>query len=55
MKQHIIYLLLLMALAVACSDDDQLTPTETPEFGYFVPQGEHDYDDVCDFLDAVFA
>ena len=45
MKQHIIYLLLLMALAVACSDDDQLTPTETPEFGYFVPQGEHDYDD----------
>ena len=35
-----------MALAVACSDDDQLTPTETPEFGYFVPQGgEHDYDD----------
>ena len=42
MKQHIIYLLLLMALAVACSDYYKFKPTETPEFWYLVPRGEHD-------------
>ena len=29
MKQYIIYLLILMVSLVACSDDDELNPTET--------------------------
>lgn len=45
MNQKILYIFIcVVILFVACNDDDKLTPTETPEFGYFVPQGEHDYD-----------
>ena len=29
----------------ACNEEEALTPTERPEFGYSVPQGDHDYDD----------
>lgn len=45
MKLHLIYLFILAACMLACDDENGLTPTETPEFGYSVPQGEHDYDD----------
>ena len=45
MKLHLIYIFILAASLVACNDDNSLTPTETPEFGYSVPQGNHDYDD----------
>ena len=44
MKRRI-FLLLLVIFAVACHEEETLTPTETPEFGYSVPQGNHDYDD----------
>lgn len=44
MKQYI-YLFLFMSCLVACHEDDELTPTERPEFGYSVPQGNHEYDD----------
>ena len=44
MKLHIIYLFILAVSLVACDDENALTPTVTPEFGYSVPQGEHDYD-----------
>lgn len=37
--------MLLVIFAVACHEEETLTPTETPEFGYSVPQGNHDYDD----------
>ena len=36
--------MMIGVLATAC-DEEELTPTETPEFGYHVPQGDHDYDD----------
>ena len=39
-----IYLFLFVACLVACHEDDELTPTERPEFGYSVPQGNHEYD-----------
>lgn len=45
MKLHFIYIFILAASLVACDDENSLTPTETPEFGYSVPQGNHDYDD----------
>ena len=45
MKLHFIYLFILAVSLVACDDENALTPTATPEFGYSVPQGEHDYDD----------
>ncbi len=45
MKQHLIYLFMLVASLIACSDDDNLTPSERTEFGYTVPQGDHEYDD----------
>lgn len=35
--------LCLMAM-VACHDEDTLTPTEQPEMGYVLPQGNHDFD-----------
>ena len=41
MKRRI-FLLLLVIFAVACHEEETLTPTETPEFGYSVPQGNHD-------------
>ena len=39
------YLFILVGCLLACNDEDSLTPTEIPEFGYSVPQGNHDYDD----------
>lgn len=45
MKLYFIYLFILAGCLSACNDEDSLSPTETPEFGYSVPQGEHDYDD----------
>lgn len=36
---------MLVASLIACSDDDNLTPSERTEFGYTVPQGDHEYDD----------
>ena len=36
--------MMMGVLATAC-EDEELTPTETPEFGYHVPQGDHDYDE----------
>lgn len=44
MKLYLILFILAVWL-VACDDDNTLIPTETPEFGYSVPQGNHDYDD----------
>ena len=44
MKRYI-YVLLFAACVAACDEEDALTPTERPEFGYSVPQGDHDYDD----------
>lgn len=45
MKQRILYILICVsAWMVACNDEDALSPTETPENGYIVPQGNHDYD-----------
>lgn len=44
MRQYI-YLFLFVTCLVACHEDDELTPTERPEFGYSVPQGNHEYDD----------
>lgn len=29
---------------MACEENEELTPTERPEFGYSVPQGNHEYD-----------
>ena len=39
-----IWLLLLLGSLVSCSKEDALSPTKEPEFGYHVPQGDHDYD-----------
>ena len=35
--------LCLMAM-IACHDESALTPTEQPEMGYVLPQGNHDFD-----------
>ncbi len=45
MKLHIIYLLMLVISLSACSKDDELLPSENSEFGYVVPQGDHEYDE----------
>ncbi len=45
MKLYFICLFMLAGCLLACNDENTLTPTETPEFGYSVPQGDHDYDD----------
>lgn len=45
MKQKILYILICFsAWMVSCDKEDTLSPTETPENGYSVPQGTHDYD-----------
>ncbi len=45
MKQKILYILICVSVwMVSCNDEDTLSPTETPENGYIVPQGNHDYD-----------
>lgn len=45
MKLYYVCLSMLVTFFVACNDEDNLVPTDTPEFGYRVPQGNHDYDD----------
>ena len=47
------YLFILVGCLLACNDEDSLTPTETPEFGYSVPQGNHDYDDRIGTKDVI--
>lgn len=45
MKNTILFLVIMgSCMLTACNDEDKLTPTERPEFGYAVPQGDHDYD-----------
>lgn len=46
MKKIMLYIGLSVFIygMIAC-DDVNLIPTTRPEFGYSVPQGEHDYDD----------
>lgn len=47
MKKFVLYLsalIIAVISTVACSEDD-LQPTVEPEFGYHVPQGNHEYDD----------
>ena len=39
------YLFILAIGLFSCDDDNSLIPSETPEFGYSVPQGNHDYDE----------
>lgn len=46
MKKIILYILLGFTIsAIGCSEDNKLTPSDIDMYGYFVPQGEHDYDD----------
>lgn len=44
MKYRLIFIVLSLVLWVSCYDEDALTPTETSEFNYTLPQGNHDYD-----------
>ena len=57
MKKIMLYIGLSVFIygMIAC-DDDNLIPTTRPEFGYSVPQGEHDYDDrIVDWkIDVIF-
>lgn len=46
MKQYLLPILASFCLLfTACGDEENLSPTERPESGYFVPQGNNDYDD----------
>ena len=44
MKIQIIFIFIILILAGACSENDELTPSEGLEFSYTLPQGDHDYD-----------
>lgn len=44
MKCKLIFVVLSLVLWASCYDEDKLAPTETPEFNYTLPQGNHDYD-----------
>ena len=45
MKQRILYILVCVSVwMMSCDKEDALSPTKTPEIGYVVPQGDHDYD-----------
>lgn len=44
MKCKLIFIVLSLVLWASCYDEDKLAPTETPEFNYTLPQGNHDYD-----------
>lgn len=44
MKYKLIFVTLSIVLWVGCYEEDSLTPTETGELKYSVPQGDHDYD-----------
>lgn len=49
MKKELLYILMSSIFALilsGCYEEGDLTPTERPEFGYSVPQGNHDYDDI---------
>ena len=46
MKKIMLYIgLSVFIYGMMACDDDNLIPTTRPEFGYSVPQGEHEYDD----------
>ena len=46
MNKIIGYVLLSFTISMlACNDEHKLSPSEGDIYGYFVPQGEHDYDD----------
>lgn len=52
MKYKLIFIVLSLGLWTSCYDEDALTPTETPEFNYTLPQGNHDYDTkIVDWFD----
>ena len=53
MKKWILYLLLGFMIGLyACNDEDALKPSDEDIYGYFVPQGDHDYDDrIVDWKD----
>lgn len=52
MKQKLIIVILGVVLAVGCYDEDALTSTETPEYNYTLPQGDHPYDaKIVDWFD----
>ena len=46
MKRILLYssICLCLTAMVACHDENALTPTERPEMGYVLPQGNHDFD-----------
>lgn len=45
MKNRLLYIVCgFCLLTTACDKEKKLIPTERPESGYFVPQGNHDYD-----------
>lgn len=44
MKIQLFLLFVFVMFCFAC-EDETLSPTERPEFGYSVPQGDHDYDE----------
>ena len=39
-----IFIVLSLVAWTSCYDEDALVPTETSEFNYTLPQGDHDYD-----------
>lgn len=38
--------ILVMALAMGCNDEDDITPRQENEMAYQLPQGNHDYDEI---------
>lgn len=46
MKKILLYSLICLGLSMltACHDEDTLAPSEEPEMGYVLPQGNHDFD-----------
>lgn len=45
MKRLIVYLLLgLVGCMTSCDEEEKLNPSEEDIYGYFVPQGDHEYD-----------
>lgn len=45
-KIYLLFGVLFVALCTACYDEDELSPTNDPEYLIELPQGEHDYDDI---------
>ncbi len=44
MRYRLIFIVLSLVAWTSCYDEDALVPTETSEFNYTLPQGDHDYD-----------